>query len=258
MTLYLLLLVATLLVYMTVWYGFSQALRRSDVADVAWGLGFAILAWAAYILGNPDTFPALAINVLVTIWGIRLAVHVYLRNRGKPEDKRYVEMREKWQGNVAWQTYVRVFLAQGLLLLLIATPVVVANNLHAQEEFISPWQVFGLIVWAVGFFFEAMGDWQLSRFIKDPGNKGHLMTKGLWQYTRHPNYFGEVMQWWGIFLMSLAVWPALLGIIGPITITLLILKVSGVPLLERKMKDNPEFAGYERRTSKFFPRLPKR
>lgn len=254
---YYLILIAAVLAYMTIWYGASQALRRSDVADIAWGLGFAVIAWAAFFTGNPDTVPSIAINTLVTLWGIRLAAHIYLRNRDKPEDKRYVEMREKWGDSAGWRTYVQVFLGQGLLMLFIAAPVIVANQFHAKDVIVTPWQVLGVIIWLTGFIFEVVGDYQLRQFIQNPANKGHLMTKGLWKYTRHPNYFGEVTQWWGIFLMTLANWPAFLGIIGPVTITILILKVSGVPLLERKMRYHPEFAAYAKRTSVFFPKKPR-
>jgi steroid 5-alpha reductase family enzyme len=112
-------------------------------------------------------------------------------------------------------------------------------------------------VWVIGFFFESVGDAQLSRFIKDPANKGKLMQSGLWKYTRHPNYFGEVTQWWGLWIIALSVSYGWLGIIGPLTITTLILKVSGIPLLEKSMEGNPEFQEYKKRTSVFFPLPPK-
>lgn len=231
-------------------------MRRSDVADIAWGLGFAVAAWAAYALKTPAGNLAPIINILVTIWGIRLATHIFLRNRGRPEDKRYVEMRKKWGGNAALLTYVRVFLGQGALLLLIATPVLFAN--YQGNTAVAPWQVAGVGIWLVGFFFETTGDWQLKQFIRNPANRGRLMTKGLWRYTRHPNYFGEVTQWWGIWLISLGSIPALIGIVGPLTITFLILKVSGIPLLEASMRSNPEFETYAQRTSKFLPLPPRR
>lgn len=254
---YLLAIIATALIYMTIWYGISQIVRRSDVADIAWGLGFAVTAWAAYILGSPDTIPALIINIFVTIWGLRLSIHIFLRNKDKPEDARYVKMRESWGTAALWKTYVRVFLTQGLLLLLIAAPVVFANQLHVAEVIFTPWQLLGIIIWIVGFIFESVGDYQLKRFINNPDNRGKLMTKGLWRYTRHPNYFGEVVQWWGIFLLSVATLPAVIGIIGPITITILILKVSGIPMLERKMQQNPNFSAYAQRTNKFWPWPPR-
>jgi steroid 5-alpha reductase family enzyme len=253
MILYFLSLIAMVIMYMTVWYGISQALRRNDVADIAWGLGFVLVAWMAYFLGNPDILPSIAINILVTIWGLRLSAHIYLRNRGKAEDRRYVEMRERWGNQAGINTYFRIFLGQGLLLLLISTPVMLANYMQADKVTLTPWQLIGVVVWLIGFLFESVGDWQLRRFTHNPENKGKLMTRGLWKYTRHPNYFGEVTQWWGIFLVSLSEASALVGIIGPLVITILILKVSGIPLLEGKMKNNPDFADYARHTNKFFP-----
>jgi len=249
-------IVLAMLVYMTVWYGVSRALKRSDVADIAWGLGFIFVAWYACATAPTQLDSlALVVNILVTIWGLRLATHIFLRNKGKTEDKRYIEMRQKWGKWVAVRTYTNVFLAQGALLVLIATPVLLAN--YSGHHTVS-WQWLGVAIWLVGFFFEALGDWQLSRFIKNPQHKGHLMTSGLWKYTRHPNYFGEVTQWWGIFVLMCTNSMALWGIIGPLTTTILILKVSGVPLLENKMKANPEFSDYAQKTSMFVPLPPKK
>ncbi len=242
------------LIYMSTWFVVSVALKRSDVADTAWGLGFVIVAWGAYMLADTPSGVALAINILVTIWGLRLSTHIFLRNRHKTEDRRYAEMRAKWGKGVFIRTYTNVFLAQGLLLLLISTPVILANGLTQST---GAWQYFGFVIWTVGFFFESIGDWQLTRFIQNPINKGKIMTTGLWRYTRHPNYFGEVTQWWGIFILSLSGLSATAGIIGPAVITVLILKISGIPLLERKMQDNPAFAAYAAKTSMFVPRPPR-
>jgi len=253
---YVLAIIATTLVYMTVWYGISRLARRSDVVDLAWALGFPVLAWAAYIVRPQSVFPAFVVNLLVTIWGLRLAWHIFARNRGKPEDKRYVEMRKHWRGAIALRTYIFVFLMQGVLLLLVSTPVLFANEVQTPN-IINLWQLLGVVVWLVGFFFETVGDAQLSSFIKKPENRGHVLTTGLWKYTRHPNYFGEVTQWWGIYLLSVGTGWGLLGIIGPLTITMLILHVSGIPLLEGKMRQNPEFAAYAKRTNAFLPGKPR-
>ena len=256
MTTDMLLICGAVFTYMTLWFLVSVAIKRNDIADTAWGLGFAVVAWTAYVLGAPSGWLPLIINILVSIWGIRLASHIYIRNKGKKEDSRYTEMRERWGSSAALQSYIRVFLTQGALLLFIALPVILVNiGTLPRSTFV--WQYLGLGIWAVGFFFEAIGDLQLSRFIKNPANKGHLMRQGLWRYTRHPNYFGEVTQWWGIFLASLGAPIFTIGVLGPIVITALILKISGIPLLEKKMKNNPEFANYARRTSVFFP-LPER
>lgn len=257
MTPTILLIIAAVFVYMTAWFAASLVVKRNDIADTAWGLGFAVVAWTAYLLGKPEGWPPLFINVLISIWGLRLAMHIYRRNRGKKEDSRYVEMRMKWGNSAALQSYVRIFLAQGLLLLFIAIPVIAVNTLDMPAHSLYVWQYLGIGIWAIGFFFEAVGDFQLSQFIKDPTHKGQLMRQGLWRYTRHPNYFGEVTQWWGIFLISLGSTASLIGIAGPIVITTLILKISGIPLLEKKMKTNPEFAEYAKHTSVFLP-LPRR
>jgi steroid 5-alpha reductase family enzyme len=148
-----------------------------------------------------------------------------------------------------------VYLLQGFLLFLVASPVLLINGSVATG--LGMLDVLGMAVWLVGFSFEAVGDAQLARFIKDPVNKGKLMQGGLWAYTRHPNYFGEVTQWWGLWLVALSVPGGWLGIIGPMMITFLILKVSGVPMLERKMQEHPEFAAYERRVSMFIPLPPR-
>lgn len=256
MTAYILTLALVVLVYMTGWFAISVIQKRNDVADIAWGLGFVLIAWSAYFLLQAPGWLALGINILVTIWGLRLSAHIYLRNRHKTEDKRYAEMQAKWGGMIHLQSYVRVFLTQGLLMLIISAPVIAANAVVLHE--VMPRQLLGIAIWLIGFAFESIGDWQLSRFMSNPANKGKLMTTGLWKYTRHPNYFGEVLQWWGIWFTILIIPEFVATVIGPLTITILILKISGIPLLEAKMKTNPEFAEYARKTSKFWPLPPRR
>ena len=251
----LLTLIGIVWTYMTLWYGVSALIKRSDVADIAWGLGFVLVAWSAYALQDPGTGLAVLTNILVTLWGLRLAAHIFLRIKGRSEDKRYIEMRRAWTSFQQARTYIQVFLGQGALLLLIAVPVIMLNTSGKASAW--PWYLLGIMVWAIGFCFEVIGDWQLSKFLKDSSHTGKLMTSGLWRYSRHPNYFGEVTQWWGIFLISLQTPAALIGIVGPLTITVLILKVSGIPLLEKKMRDHPDFAAYAAKTSKFVPLPPR-
>jgi steroid 5-alpha reductase family enzyme len=191
------------------------------------------------------------VTLLVTLWGLRLSLHVYLRNKDKPEDERYRKWREEWGKYVYIRSYFQAYLLQGALLFLIVLPVLIINMNPG-----GTWHIFstlGVIVWIGGFFVEVVGDWQLAQFLKDPENKGELMTHGLWRYTRHPNYFGEVTLWWGIWIMALSVPYGWATVIGPITITVLILKVSGVPMLEEKMADHPDFAEYKKKTSMFIP-----
>lgn len=250
-------LVSIVLAYMTIAYVVSVWRKRTDIADAAWGLGFVIAAWSAYWIAQPHHISALLVNILVSLWGLRLTYHIFRRIQKRPEDERYVAMRQKWKSRKALQTYLRVFLAQGLLLSLIVAPVFVLHWAQGADGHI--WTIAGSSLWLLGFLFEAIGDKQLQSFVSNPKNKGKLMTQGLWKYTRHPNYFGEVTQWWGIFVVGLSAgMSGLWGVIGPLVISFLILKVSGVPLLERKMKDHPDFAAYAARTSRFIPLPQKR
>jgi steroid 5-alpha reductase family enzyme len=243
--------------YMTVWFLIALALRRNDVADVAWGLGFIVVAWWLLLRSDPRP-PRLSIaTALVTVWGIRLAWHIWSRHRGKPEDYRYSAWRLEWGRWFLPRTYVQVFLLQGLFMLLIALPLVV---LAAESPPSRPTMLGALAtaVWLVGFVFEAVSDAQLSAFLGKPENRGHVMSAGLWKYSRHPNYFGESLQWWAIWLLTLGVPGWVLAAVGPLTITLLLRFVSGVPMLERTRAGRPEWEAYKARTSVFVPLPPKR
>lgn len=248
-------------IYMTTWYVLSLIRKRMDIVDIAWGLGFVVATVTAFFrIRSHGTLAWLAL-LLVSIWGLRLAIHIGTRNRGKAEDFRYAQWRKDWGKYFLLRSYLQVFLFQGLLLIVVALPALfTAGLLHTME--VSAWTLAGLLTWAFGFYFEAVGDWQLRKFISNPQNKGKIMNQGLWQYTRHPNYFGEVTQWWGIWLIlcstSVAGNYKLLGLLGPVTITLLILFVSGVPLLEKKYADNKDFQKYAKRTNKFFPWSPRK
>lgn len=252
---YYVILATVLFIYMTSWFVVSLIKQRNDVADVAWGLGFVLMTWVSFFLSADTGIRGLLVGGLVTVWGCRLAWHIHRRNRGKTEDYRYRTWREEWGRWFYLRSYAQVYLLQGVLLFSIVLPVLLINH-HAGAP-LGMLDYIGLGVWAVGFFFESVGDAQLAAFIKNPANAGHLMRTGLWRYTRHPNYFGEVTQWWGIWLMALSVPSGLIGIVGPLTITFLILKVSGIPLLEAKMQQNPEFAAYKRQTSMFIPLPPR-
>lgn len=246
-------LALTLLGYMTFWFIVSVFKKRNDVADIAWGLGFVLLAWFSFFISG-FSFKALLVNGLVTVWGLRLARHIYNRNKNKSEDSRYLEWRKTWK-NFYLRSFLQVFLLQGIFLFLISLPVVFVN--HSLSNNLGVLEIVGLLVWGVGFYFETTGDRQLKEFISNPANKGKLMDKGLWQYSRHPNYFGEVTQWWGIFIIALSMSGSFFTIIGPLTITILILFISGVPLLEKKYAGRPDFEEYKKRTSVFIPLPPK-
>jgi steroid 5-alpha reductase family enzyme len=241
--------------YAISWFAVAIFKKRNDVADIAWGGGFVIAAIAAYVTGGNDNMRSHLVLSLVLIWGIRLVIHIGIRNRGKPEDPRYKAWREEWGNSILIRSFLQVFLFQGFLLLIISLPVTWAIT-HESHK-LNILDVAGISIWLLGFLFESFGDFQLLQFKKDPANKGKIMTKGLWKYTRHPNYFGEVTLWWGIFLICLSVKGSEWTIIGPLTITYLILKVSGTPMLERRYEDNPEYEAYIHRTSSFFPLPPK-
>jgi len=248
-------LISLLFAYMSLWFAVSLIERRNDVADVAWGLGFVLMAWASFFLSSGSGTRGIVVGALVSIWGLRLAWHIHRRNKGKAEDYRYLAWRKEWGRWFYVRSYFQVYLLQGLFLFLIVSPVLLVNKNAGAD--IGLLDFLGVAVWLFGFYFEAVGDVQLARFIKNPENRGRLMQSGLWAYTRHPNYFGEVTQWWGIWLIALSVPGGWLGIIGPMTITFLILKVSGIPMLEKKMEDNQDFAEYKRKTSVFIP-LPRK
>ncbi len=246
-----LLLGLILFAYMNFWFFVSLFKKRNDVADVAWGLGFVVLAWTSFYLNQYWSWVSLMVNILVTIWGLRLAYHIYSRNKGNPEDYRYKAWREEWGKWFYLRSYFQIYILQGFLLFVISLPVIFINTYEIKA--FGALLLVGIFVWLVGFFFESVGDAQLAKFIKNPENKGKLMQSGLWAYTRHPNYFGEVTQWWGIFIIVLSTPFGWISIIGPLTITFLILKVSGIPMLEKKMEQNPEFLAYKKRTSMFIP-----
>lgn len=238
-----------LFAFANAWFAVAVALKRNDVADVAWGLGFVLVAWVGFAFSEQSARSLLA-NVLVTAWGLRLAWHIARRNLKKPEDSRYAEWRRTWR-RFLLRSYLQVFLLQGILLYLIALPVLFVHASPAAPLGIV--DVAAAVAWLAGFLCESVADRQLKTFLADPANKGRLMDRGLWAYSRHPNYFGEVTQWWGVFLFAAALPYGLVTIVGPLTITALILFVSGVPLLEKKYAGRPDFEAYKRRTSVFVP-----
>lgn len=250
---YYLTLALALFGYMSFWFIIAVIQKRNDVADIGWGLGFVLLAWLAFFLSGFSSI-ALLVNSLVTVWGLRLSLHIYLRNKNKPEDSRYQEWRKTWK-NFYLRSYLQVFLLQGLFLFLISLPVSFIN--YSVSNDLGILVGLGLLIWSLGFYFETTGDKQLKAFISNPANKGKLMDQGLWRYSRHPNYFGEVTQWWGIYIMALSISGAFFTIIGPLTISFLILFVSGVPLLEKKYAGRPDWEEYKKKTSVFFPLPPK-
>ncbi len=235
--------------YFTIWYIVSVILKNGSIIDIGWGLGFVILAWIGYLRNM--NLPTTIVTILVSIWGLRLSYQIFKRNYKKPEDFRYANFRKEWGKTYYLRAYFQLFLFQGVLMFLISLSFLYLN----QELKIYNTYVFiiGITIWIFGFLFEAISDYQLKSFIINPKNEGKIINSGLWKYSRHPNYFGEATLWWGIFLMAIACDAPFFTIISPLTITLLIRFVSGVPMLEKGLANREGFEDYKKRTNIFFP-----
>ncbi len=234
----------------------SLARRDASIVDIFWGLGFTALAWLYREIGDADSLRATLVPLLVTLWGARLAIHIGVRNHGRGEDPRYQAMRRKWGRKFPLVSLGTVFWLQAFLMWLIAVPLLEIQRSDAPWS-ASDW--LGLLLFATGFLFEAVGDLQLTRFRKDPANAGKVMDRGLWRYTRHPNYFGDATLWWGFGFFALGAGAGLLPLLSPLLMNFLLLRVSGVTLLEKGLVESrPGYREYTRRTSAFFPWPPLR
>jgi steroid 5-alpha reductase family enzyme len=241
---------------MTLLWLVSLRLKDASIVDIFWGVGFILVAWLGCELAPQGYLPRRQLlGVLVTVWRLRLAIHIGLRNWGKPEDFRYGSWRSEYGGRWWWRSFFQVFLLQGFLLWILSAPILAAQT-SGFPAILTPLDWLGALVWLTGFLFEAIADAQLRRFKADPANRGRILTGGLWRFSRHPNYFGEAVLWWGIYLIALAAgrgWT----LFAPLLMTFLLLRVSGVALLERTMKSKPGYEEYMQRTSPFFPWLPR-
>lgn len=253
-------LVAALVLFLhaTTWFVLSLATKDSSVADIAWGSGFIFVALALLFACKQPNAGHFLTSALVCIWGFRLTAHIAIRKIGKPEDWRYTAWRKAWGKWFALRSYLQNFLFQAFLALIISAPVIVAAS-HSSHPFtMGFWQYLGLTLWTVGFLFEVISDRQLSKFVKNRSSKNLVMNTGLWRFSRHPNYFGEIVLWWGIWLIAAGLPYGLLAIASPLLITYLLVFVSGVPLLEAKYKDNKNYQSYKKVTSKLVPLPPKK
>ncbi|MER6314753.1 DUF1295 domain-containing protein [Streptomyces sp. NPDC001581] len=227
------------------------------IVDVAWGLAFAAVAVVAWFLsaGYGDPARRTAVALATVVWGLRLAAHIARRGRGHGEDPRYARMLARAPGSPALYALRSVYLLQGALVWLVSLPVQAAVLL---PEPLDATAALGLLLWAAGLFFEALGDHQLARFKADPANKGRIMDRGLWAWTRHPNYFGDFLVWWGLYLTACATWQtAAVTVISPLVMSALLIRGSGKRLLEAHMANRPGYAAYQARTSGFLPRPPR-
>ncbi len=234
----------------------SVAVRDASIVDVLWGFGFVVVAWVSLVVTDGHGVRAVLLAAMATVWGLRLAVYLGIRNIGKGEDYRYQSMRRR-AGDRFWITSLyRVFGLQGAVMWVVSLPLQL--GIGEADRGWAPLWVIGAAVFVVGLGFEAAGDWQLARFKADPASAGKVMDRGLWRYTRHPNYFGDATAWLGIGLVAASTPLGVIGLIGPAVMTWLLVKVSGVAMLERALvKNRTGYADYIDRTSPFIPRRPK-
>jgi len=228
----------------------SLKLRDVSIVDSLWSLLFLLLAWYFAVASGHWTPRVQLMLGLVTVWGLRLSIYITWRHRGQPEDHRYRAIRARNEPNFAFKSLYLVFALQALLAWIISLPLFGAASGGGT---LGAGDLVGVALWALGFFFEAVGDWQLARFKADDANRGRVMDRGLWRFTRHPNYFGEFCQWWGFYAIALAA-GAWWSIVGPLLMSVMLLRVSGVTLLEKDIGDRrPQYADYRKRTPAFFP-----
>ena len=249
---------ATVLVLMVFLWVYSLLIRDASIADVFWGLGFVVIAWVTWTRAGVLAPRSVIATLLTTVWGIRLAYHIGRRNLGKGEDPRYRKWREEYGARFWWVSLFMVVGLQGILLWVVSL-VVQTAQMSMTPDRLAFGDFMGMALWVVGFTFEAVADRQLARFKADPANRGKVMDRGLWAYSRHPNYFGECLMWWGMFCFALTGLGNLWTIVSPLTITYLLLKVSGVTLLEKDIVERrPEYRSYMETTSAFIPWFPRK
>lgn len=232
----------------------SIAVRNASIVDIVWGLGFILIGWTTW-LNAPSGNRSLILPILTTIWGLRLSLYLAWRNHGRPEDFRYRAMRDR-HGSRFWLVSLStVFSLQGTVMWVVSLPLQTSACSAPQTSWLVS---VGSLIWLIGLFFETVGDWQLAKFRADPENQGTVLDRGLWRYTRHPNYFGDFCVWWGVFVIAIGCGAPTFSVVGPVLMSILLLKVSGVSLLEKTLVNSrPGYSEYVRQTSSFFP-MPRR
>ncbi len=247
-----------ILILVTLLWIWSVFIKNVSIVDIFWGVGFVVVNTFYVFMSGELNARKIVILTLVCIWGFRLAIYLAIRNIGKGEDFRYQEFRQNYgPKRYWWFSYFQTFLLQGILIMIISLPLlgINYNNSNGNLQILD---YLGIIIWIIGFTFETVGDFQLSNFKRDSKNKGKILHTGLWKYTRHPNYFGDSAVWWAYGIFSIAAgsyWQA----IGAVIMTLLILKISGVSLLEKTLKETkPQYKEYIQKASSFIPWFPKK
>jgi steroid 5-alpha reductase family enzyme len=235
----------------------SVKLRDASIADVCWGSGFVLLAWLYCLLSPTLTARSWLVAMLITLWGGRLTLHILRRNHGNGEDPRYSAMRATHGEAFWWRSLGVVFWLQGAILWFVAIPLLVAVR-APRPGALTAVDGVGVVLFAIGFGFEVVGDYQLERFKAEPSNRGHVLDQGLWRYTRHPNYFGDATLWWGVYAIAAATPGGWLTVLSPALMSFLLVRVSGLTLLEAGLKVSKRgYDAYITRTPAFFPWFPR-
>jgi steroid 5-alpha reductase family enzyme len=246
---------AILVVAHGVTFVIGRRIGRYNVVDVTWGLGFVAVAAVAAMVGAGDFFRRILLLVLAAIWGLRLAWHMVVKSAGKGEDPRYAHLL---RGDFSTGRVIRkIFLIQAAATWFVSLPLQLSAVLGPTPAMLRPVLIAGVAAWLVGLFFEAVGDYQLRRFKADPANKGVVMDRGLWAWTRHPNYFGDACLWWGLWLASIAGWISLATVLSPALMTYFLVFATGADPTEKIMAKRPGFDEYRSRTSFFIPLPPR-
>jgi steroid 5-alpha reductase family enzyme len=247
---------AAITALMTTGWVVSIKHQNVTIVDSLWGVGFVLVALNTFLMGSGFDGRRILVLLLTAMWGLRLTAHLTWRNWGQKEDHRYGQWRRKSGPRFWWVSLFKVFWLQAVFLWVISL-VLQQALLASQPAHFTVLDLAGTIIWLIGMFFETVGDWQLSRFKSNPENRHRVMDQGLWAWSRHPNYFGEFLIWWGFFVIGLSTPGGWWTISSPIIVSLVLLKITGVPLTEAALKKRrPGYAAYVQRTSAFFPRPP--
>jgi len=246
-----LLALAITLGYFTIFFIVATIIKNNSIVDIGWGLGFVIVSWCLFLISGNYSITKIMINIMVSLWGIRLFYHILKRNIFEKEDFRYANWRKSWGKWVIPRAFIQVFMLQGLLQFLIGSTSYYINSNDLNFRYFS---LIGVIFWGIGYYFQVVSDRQLKLHISDSNNRGKLLTSGLWSKSRHPNYFGESLMWWGIFIFSVISGAPFYLIISPLTISIVLYFIS-TPLLETRMETYEGWAKYKERTPIFVPNL---
>ncbi|MCB8998938.1 MAG: DUF1295 domain-containing protein [Bacteroidales bacterium] len=246
----------TIFSYMVMLYLIAQRIHNNSIVDIAWGFGFVITTLVLIFTSEIINASMLILSFMILLWGSRLSFYIFIRNAGKPEDFRYANWRKDWGKRQPLIAFFKVFMLQGVIMWIIALPIYAV--FAGSDSLPATGGLIGIIIFLSGFAFEVIADSQMKKFRENPVNKGKLISSGLWNISRHPNYFGEAALWWGIGIYAFFVSGNWFVFISPLIMSLLLRYVSGVPLLEEKYKNRPDFIAYAEKTSVFVPYIGKR